>query len=77
LGPFLAWSIMMDVSPLASQVDRIEAADLMVRTEKMVLAPPSVPENEPVPLFAAPATRHSGSTEMGYDGGSVDLVLLG
>jgi hypothetical protein len=44
----------MDVRPLELQVDRIEAADLWVRTEKIVLAPPSVPENEPVPLLAVP-----------------------
>ena len=36
------------------QLDRIESADFWVRTEKVVMAPPSVPENEPVPLLGAP-----------------------
>lgn len=51
---FTAWSILMDVRPVELQADWIEAADFSDRTEKMVPAPPSVPENEPVPLLAAP-----------------------
>lgn len=54
LGAFFAWSIVMDVRPLEWQADRIEAADLAVRTQKIVAAPPSAPENEPVPLLAVP-----------------------
>lgn len=54
LGPFLAWAIATDGRPLEWQLARIEAADLWVRTEKVVIAPPSVPENEPVPLLAPP-----------------------
>jgi hypothetical protein len=46
--------MMMELRPLESQVDRMEAAERWVRTEKIVLAPLSVPENEPVPLFAVP-----------------------
>ena len=54
MGPFFAWSIATNRRPSEWQLDRIESADFWVRTEKVVMAPPSVPENEPVPLLGAP-----------------------
>lgn len=58
----------MDVRPIELQVDRIEAADLALRTENMMSAPPSVPENEPVPLAVPPAPGdiERGRTVIGH-----------
>jgi hypothetical protein len=53
LGPFFAWAMATDGRPLELQLATIEAADLLLRTEKVVIIPLSVPANEPVPLLAA------------------------